>query len=237
MSSKEVELPGIGRVVLTKRRASRSIRLRVGHDGTPHVSLPIWLSYKQALLFIADKKDWIAKQQSQRSQPVYAEGLRLGKSHSLRFAIGSGESIRTTVKGNEVTVFYPPTFEPSDPKVTAAAERLAVRVLKKESEALLPQRLAHLAQTHGYTYSAVKIGKMRSRWGSCSNQKLITLNCYLIQLPWHLIDYVLIHELVHTEVMSHGEEFWQRLTEAVPDVKLRRKELKTHNTSIVTTQA
>lgn len=237
MSSKEVELPEIGRVLLTKRRSSRHIRLRIGHDGTPHVSLPIWLSYKQALLFISDKEDWIAQQQAGRNKVSLEDGQRLGKSHNLRFVRSATENVRTTLKGNNATVFYPDSFNVSDSKVISASERLAVRVLKKESEALLPQRLARLSSDHGYSYSSVKIAKMRSRWGSCNSQQQITLNCYLIQLPWHLIDYVLLHELVHTKVMSHSEQFWEQMTYLVPDVKQRRKELKTYNTAIVTTKA
>lgn len=30
-------------------------------------------------------------------------------------------------------------------------------------------------------------------------------------LPDHLIDYILLHELAHTEVKNHGEEFWKLL--------------------------
>ncbi len=230
--SKELILPELGKVLLTKRRSSRHIRLRVAHDGTPHVSLPIWVSYDQAVKFVTAKSDWVRKQQIGRTKNGLKDGQRIGKSHFLRIVQSKTNKINTKITGNEAIVRVPSGQDPQ-----TAAERVALKALKKESEALLPQRLKYLADKHGFEYDQVKIAKMRSRWGSCSSQKLITLNCYLIQLPWHLIDYVLLHELTHTKVMAHNEDFWNILSTFLPDVKQRRKELKTYHTSILTSQA
>ena len=53
-----------------------------------------------------------------------------------------------------------------------------------------------------------------------------------MQLPWHLIDYVLLHELVHTEQLDHSEAFWRRFEGVLPGAKRVRRELKTHQTAI-----
>ena len=229
--TREVDIPQIGRVVLTKRRASRHIRLRVSHDGVPHVSLPYWVPYASALHFISSKVDWIQSQQKGKVHSGFHDGQRIGKAHTLR--IIESDTIRTStrLKGNEAIVYVAPQRSEQ-----AAAKRVILRALESESEALLPQRLAMLAKAHGFSYSKTKIGRMRSRWGSCNTEKLITLSCYLIQLPWHLIDYVLLHELVHTEVMAHDKAFWKRLESVLPEAKLRRKELKNYHPSILTTQ-
>ena len=49
-----------------------------------------------------------------------------------------------------------------------------------------------------------------------------------MQLPWHLIDYVLMHELVHTEIMQHGPVFWARLEAHMPNARNLRKEINTY---------
>jgi hypothetical protein len=46
-----------------------------------------------------------------------------------------------------------------------------------------------------------------------------------MQLPWHLIDYVLVHELTHTKVMRHGTPFWNELERHIPGAKQFRKEI------------
>lgn len=231
--SKEIELEGVGRVILTKRRTSRHIRLRIGHDGTPHVSLPFWVPYQEAVKFMEQKQEWIIKQREGRVSAVHENGQRIGKSHVLKIVHLDVNQPKTRITGNQAVVTVPLGSELYGPSVQKATERVILRALKLESEALLPQRLAFLAQKHGFAYNEVKVVKMRSRWGSCSSLKLITLNYYLIQLPWHIIDYVLLHELAHTQIMSHGKDFWALVETLTTDVKAKRKELKAYHTNIV----
>lgn len=227
--SKEVDLPQIGRVVLTKRRASRHIRLRIDHEGVPRVSLPYWVTYGHALDFISTKVDWILKQRGKRSVTEFSNGQRIGKAHVLRYLPSASTRTYSRIKGNEITIFVSGSTD-----TTVVTKRAVLRTLKSESESLLLQRLAALARQHNFTYSKAKIGSMRSRWGSCNTHKLIMLSCYLIQLPWELIDYVILHELVHTEIMAHDDAFWQRVEQLVPDAKTRRKMLKQYHPQIIT---
>jgi predicted metal-dependent hydrolase len=67
---------------------------------------------------------------------------------------------------------------------------------------------------------------MKSRWGSCDQHRNIVLNLFLIQLPWEQIDYVLLHELTHTEVLRHGPDFWRAMERVLSDVKQLRKAVR-----------
>ncbi|MCD8176785.1 MAG: M48 family metallopeptidase [Tannerellaceae bacterium] len=104
------------------------------------------------------------------------------------------------------------------------------RALRHEANRLLPGRTKQLAVAHGFTCRHVKITKSKSRWGSCSSGKDINLSLSLMTLPWHLIDYVLLHELCHTIEMNHSDRFWA-LMNRVTDNKalLLRKELKSYH--------
>ena len=113
-------------------------------------------------------------------------------------------------------------------------EKAINKCLKDEAIEVLPSRLNYLADKYGYNYADVKIKKMHSRWGSCSNLKVIALSYYLVQLPQELIDYVLLHELVHTKHMNHSLKFWNYLEADLPDVKLIRKQLKKYRPVILT---
>jgi predicted metal-dependent hydrolase len=211
-------------VSITKRRSSRHLRLTVTPGGEIRVSIPTWAPYSAGVSFARSKYDWIM---SQRAAPqLLEEGQPIGKAHHLRFVPKEGLSKPSTrVVPGAVLVNHPPELMSADPAVQNAAHKGSLRALRQQAEQLLPQRLAALAATHGFTYSKVSVKQLKSRWGSCDQDKAIVLSLFLMQLPWEYIDYVLLHELTHTKVMRHGPDFWQVLTELQPQAKRLRKEL------------
>lgn len=99
--------------------------------------------------------------------------------------------------------------------------------LRQEAQFVLPSQLAKLAALHGFQYAGVKIRKNRSRWGSCSSKRMINLSFYLLLLPEHLIDYVLLHELCHTVQMNHSPAFWALLNKCTQNKAFElRKEIR-----------
>jgi len=99
---------------------------------------------------------------------------------------------------------------------------------KKEASLYLKNRLLLLAQKHNFSINNLSIRNQRTRWGSCSSTNNINLNIRLILLPHDLIDYVLLHELVHTKIKNHSLAFWQELEKYVPNSKDKKKRLKTY---------
>ena len=98
-------------------------------------------------------------------------------------------------------------------KSASSEEKLAV---KKQAE--------HLAKQYGFTFSKVTVKNMSTRWGSCTAQSNISLNIGLIVLTDELREYIILHELVHTKIKNHSNEFWNELSNSIPDPKsLNRK--------------
>lgn len=71
----------------------------------------------------------------------------------------------------------------------------------------------------------IEIRLMKTRWGSCTVDGKILLNLRLMQVPKHLIDYVIVHELCHLKEHNHGPEFYALLTRIMPDWNGRRQQL------------
>jgi len=103
--------------------------------------------------------------------------------------------------------------------------------LRKEAKAILPAKLLQLSVSHCFRYKEVKIRKSRTRWGSCSVKGVISLSIFLMLLPDHLIEYVLLHELCHTVQPNHSAAFWTLLNEHTGGkAEELRRELKQFNT-------
>jgi predicted metal-dependent hydrolase len=225
MATKQVNIPDIGTVTLYKRRGNRSLRLSIGHDGEIRVSMPYWLPYKAGEQFALSKEQWILAHKINK-QSVLLHGQGIGKAHRLYFVQQQNNSkLQTRVSDTEIKIHMPLSFNSGEKEVQLAAQKASIRALRKEAETLLPQRLNTLAVQTGMGYQSVSVKQLKSRWGSCSNSKEITLNLFLMQLPWHLIDYVIIHELTHTRVMRHGSPFWRELERHLPNAKELKKEI------------
>ena len=94
---------------------------------------------------------------------------------------------------------------------------------------LLRNRLGELAKQYGYTFNRVFIRQQKTRWGSCSAKNNISLNAKLTSLPKELMDYVILHELVHTRVKNHSKDFWNTLDKYVKNSKKIDKKLKKYS--------
>jgi predicted metal-dependent hydrolase len=73
---------------------------------------------------------------------------------------------------------------------------------------LIVTRLAQLSTHTGLVYNRVFVRRQKTRWGSCSHVNNISLNINLVRLPEILMDYVILHELMHTRIKNHGPLFW-----------------------------
>jgi predicted metal-dependent hydrolase len=211
-------------VSIYKRRTSRSLRLSIGASGEVRVSIPTWAPYSAGLNFARSKYDWILSQR--RPRQLLIEGQSVGKGHHLRFVAKTGINKPSgRVVPGAVLVNHPPELASSDLTVQKAARDGSIRALRAQAKQLLPQRLATLAEIHHFSYSSITIKQLKSRWGSCDQEKVIVLNLFLMQLPWDYIDYVLLHELMHTRIMRHGPDFWRAMTELQPNTMTLRKRL------------
>lgn len=215
---------------VSKRSTSRNIRLTIGHDGVVKASIPKWLPYNEAVKFAQTKLNWIKAKTP--APKLLTNHQKIGKNHQLIFKPTDKQSITTRLTNFEATVFYPKSKDLNQPDIQIIAKRLIKRALLMQAKKLLPIRLNQLASQHGFNYSELKIKALKSRWGSCDNHQNITLNLYLMELPWELIDYVILHELNHTRYMQHGPKFWDNLKQTLPNCQELRKQLKAYPTLV-----
>jgi predicted metal-dependent hydrolase len=214
-------------VKIYKRKKAKNLRLSIDPKGVIKVSIPIWAPYKTGLDFARSRREWISD--NHKLKAVLEDNQAIGKAHHLSF-VASAErtSVTSRISGSSITVSHPLSIDASDDEVQVVAEKACIRALRQEAEALLPQRLETLANKYGFTYKSCSIKNLKSRWGSCDQSKNIVLSLFLMQMPWELIDYVLMHELTHTNVLRHGPPFWQAMEANLPGSKIYKTKLRAY---------
>jgi predicted metal-dependent hydrolase len=105
-------------------------------------------------------------------------------------------------------------------------QNISDEIDKVKAKKQLTTRLQQLARRYGFSYNRVSIRNQKTRWGSCSGKNNISLNMKLVKLPDELIDYVILHELVHTRKKDHSKAFWKDVDMLVGNGKKMASRLK-----------
>jgi predicted metal-dependent hydrolase len=228
MAVNTLNIEGIGTVSIYKRRGLKSMRLSVTNTGVVRLSVPTYVSQRTALAFVMSKRGWLQEHTvKRRSTLINAQPI--GKRHTLHFIVNFQIDVpQTRVRAGKILVNYPAGMSSEDEAVQQAATKACVRALRDEAESLLPGRVAEIAGKTDFAYKSVVIKKLSGRWGSCDQDHNIVLNLFLMQLPWELIDYVILHELVHTRHLNHGEDFWAEFMRWQPAAKQLRRQIRAH---------
>lgn len=221
--------PEFGRVSYRRVAHSRHVRIRLASDGTLRASLPVFAPVKSIERLIDSSRDELRQLVGTRQETIYTDGQRIGHSHTLRLTANRNQSLKHVVRGQVIHVSYPADIAPDLAIVQETIREGVTQALRIESKAYLPRRLAFLASEGGFSYARVRFAHQSGRWGSCSSNGTISLNIALMALPFELIDYVLIHELAHTEQMNHSPAFWQTVERHYPHYRQARKTLTSHS--------
>lgn len=96
------------------------------------------------------------------------------------------------------------------------------------------RRLNELSMAHDIPFNKVFVRNQKTRWGSCSARKNISLNIKITRLPDDLMDYVIVHELVHIRHHNHSKSYWRELGRIVGNAKELDEQLDQHRFLLLT---
>ncbi len=97
---------------------------------------------------------------------------------------------------------------------------------KKKAKNYIPNRVIELADIFWFKFNIIKITSAKTRWGSCTSKKNLNFSYRLILCPKEVIDYVICHELSHLKHMNHSRNFWNEVSNMMPDYKEHDRWLK-----------
>jgi predicted metal-dependent hydrolase len=210
MTAKVVQFSQIGAVTFLKNRRSKNIKISVKPDRSVRVSFPFYVSSAEASQFVLKNIDWITKQQ-QKFETVKTKidvSQFQTKLHTVTILEGTGN--KTKINGSSIEIKLADLDSESS---RTYLENVIVGIYRFEARKLLPPKLVALAEIHGFHFNKITIRNNKRNWGSCSSKNNISLNLQMMKLPDELIEYILLHELVHTRIKNHGPLFWHKLDE------------------------
>jgi len=231
-------LDGIGNIKLTKNSRYKNLKITVRPLQGVRVLIPPPVSFEEAEKFVHTKKEWI-KRTIARIQHIEHNYTRFNENstfqtreHRLRLLKHSKNTIQIIIKSRIIHVFYPDYADISDIRIQKSIRKAITEAWRIEAKTFLPVRVKELAAKFGFKYGTVNIKNAGTRWGSCSPVNNINLNVQLMRLPWHLTDYVILHELVHTVQKNHGKNFWALLEKVTGNARGLDRQLKKYNLNI-----
>ena len=195
------------------RRGVKNARLRVRESGAVDLIVPERFTDAQVNGLLARKAEWIAEKQRYFLRQVSVP-------HRLR-----PNELR--VLGDVFTFVFTPKLRyrtEVDHRgrlirtgVNLADLDIRHRWYRRYAKSYLTARVKELARVHGFKFHRLYVRAPWKRWGSCSAKRNISLNWRLIQVPVAVVDYVILHELLHTRLMTHDQRFWAQLRVICPD--------------------
>jgi len=214
--------------LIRSKKRRKTISLHIKGDGRIAIYAPYRTPQWEIERFVKERERWISAKLSERERAIEStrksfspgeEFLYLGESYPLEIEDGPAEraSLRLSfgkfiLRGNRL----------------GEARDLFIAWYRKEARDKLIERVAFYSSKFELFPKGVKITSARSRWGSCSRDNLLCFSWRMMMVPLHVLDYVLIHELVHIKEKNHSRRFWNYLESLVPDYKECRRWLREH---------
>jgi hypothetical protein len=227
---REVDLGGRRvRYELRVSARARCLRADIHLRRGLRVTLPQAMDESRVAPFLASRARWIVS--------TLARFERLAREIPER-RLAHGE--RVPYLGGELAL----DVNVGDPKVGRLGDTLVVHVKRRvtgavrdawdrgEAEREIAGRARAMAARHGIEIGRVRIGDMRTLWGSCSPRGALSFNWRLMLAPPEIVEYLVLHELAHRVEHNHSSRYWVKVEEMCPAWRERERWLRKNGRSL-----
>ena len=203
------------KIIKSKRR---TLSLSINENAELIVRAPNQISNKQIEEFIIEKSKWINKNKNLMQSRIN----EMNDSDSDYLFLGNIYPLIKVYENPNKIDFNGTEFITSIENQDKFKSSLKSWYKIKFKEIAIP-RLNYFSDKYNLKINQVRFKNQKTLWGSCSSKNNINLNYLLVMAPMIVIDYVIIHELVHTVHKNHSENFWNAVEAIMPDYKKAKK--------------
>lgn len=188
---------------VSERAKRMALRLDPGNR-LVHLVVPKRASLRTAYLFAEQNKDWIREKLRELPRPV---------------PFKDGEILPILGRDRRIIVCYNPALKITD--IQLKKDELIVLTNKADPSVRIRRFLMDLAREKltelalekasglRRKITDVQVKDTRSRWGSCTEDGVLSFSWRLIFAPLKSFDYVVAHEVSHLVHMDHSDNFWK----------------------------
>ncbi len=204
------------RIQIRESGRSRRLCVRVDRDAIVEVVVPRGTPRQRVALFLAEHEEWIARRVA-RAKPVPPEAFppaqirldAIGECWRVHLDGGAGRT-RVATLGDGLLQVRGSTVD------SAEVGSLLRAWVVDRARRTLPELARRFATEAGETLTSVQVRTQRTRWGSCSARRVISLNAAILFQAPAVLRYLLAHEVAHLRQMNHSKAFWSAVAQLEP---------------------
>ena len=211
-------------ITVNRSARKKTMHIVIERDGSISVQVPNNME-NERICEVLDSKEYEIHQNLiswretnlERIERIFVAGqsfLYLGKNYNLH--IVNGQKRNLILKDGKFLlsslVDYP--------------RECFLKFYKKQAKTKITERIAYYAPRLNKQPVKVGVRDLPTRWASCTPEGNIYFNWKCVMAPLIILDYLIIHELVHLEYPNHSREFWNRVSTIMPNYEEQREWLR-----------
>lgn len=206
------------KIIRSKRK---TLSLTINENAELIIRAPKRLSIEKIQDFINEKENWI----NRKKRLIENQIKDVTSNHNKLLYLGNHFPINVEQNASKELFFTGEEFIANSIEPDSLSLSIKKWYKNKFKEIALP-RVAYFANKHNLMVNQVRIKNQKTMWGSCSSKNNINLNYLLLMAPMGVIDYVIVHELVHTIHRNHSTDFWDSVESIMPEFQEHKRWLK-----------
>ncbi|MGA2781485.1 MAG: SprT family zinc-dependent metalloprotease [Smithella sp.] len=218
----------INYTVNRSRKRRKTISLQISDKSELVIAAPYFTPIGEINRFVQEKQNWIHKAIQKHKEEAIKNKTKEYITGKMFYYLGESFPLETFFEKNERKglVFWGNRFYLNTADAAAKGMFYFVAWYKKKAKQHLRKRVDFFSHELKLRAKSVKITSAEKRWGSCSAEDKLSFSFRLIMAPPAIIDYVIVHELMHTKEKNHSAAFWKLIEAAMPEYKTHRRWLK-----------
>jgi predicted metal-dependent hydrolase len=205
-------------IEIKRSNRTKTLSINIERDGSVNVIVPVNLDESKIKEIIKTKEYEIHKQitsnresNKERIDRKFVAGhsfLYLGKSYNLQII----DNQRAPLKLHKDKFLLSAEF-------LDKAEEVFVKFYKKQGKPILEKRIAYFKEFIKEKPKDIKIVDLKTRWASCTPLGNLNFHWKCFMAPPTVLDYLIVHEMVHLKHLNHSRKFWDDVSIIIPDYK------------------